>query len=68
LAAAAWACSGVSLRRLDRKLIRSAGISNTAPAVPSKDKSSISIAAGLFRSFVMIPSLAGVDGRRVVLD
>jgi hypothetical protein len=37
-----------------RKLIRSAGISKTAPAVPSKLMSSICLAAGFFFSLVMI--------------
>lgn len=41
LAVAARACSGLSLRRPLLKLMRSAGGSNTAPGVPSKDTSSI---------------------------
>jgi hypothetical protein len=54
---------GLSVRRLERKVIKSAGISNTAPGVPSKVRSSTSVAAGLLRSFGDDPALVGVDGR-----
>ena len=45
---------GPPFRFLDRKLIAQTGTSKTAPAVPSKEMSSISSAAGLFLSLVMM--------------
>jgi hypothetical protein len=44
---------GLPFRSLVKKLIAQVGSSKTAPAVPSKEMSSTSSAAGLFFSFVM---------------